>query len=83
MQYTFLLLDLVQGVTLNVQNKIGQNRTTGSTLICINLIWPPPYGVLFGPISPKRCILDPTNVLLSDRKVTTRNQNVYMTSRQP
>ena len=81
MQYTFLLLDLVQGVTLNVQNKIGQNRTTGSTLICIIQ-----YGrrrVLFGQISPKRCILDPTNVLLSDRKVTTRNQNVYMTSRQP
>ena len=41
MQYTFLLLDLVQGVTLNVQNKIGQNRSTGSTLICINSIWPP------------------------------------------
>ena len=38
MQYTFLLLDLVQGVTLNVQNKIGQNRTTGSTLICIDSI---------------------------------------------
>ena len=27
-------------------------------------------------ISPKRCILDPTNVLLADRKVTPRNPNM-------